>query len=136
MVEIVQHDQQHDQQPTRPTQPTNGASGFVCPRCGGAIWEHDDAPSTSFECRIGDRFSEAEMWIAHSVVRNEALLTAARALAENAALARHIAASAEARGDTAVSVRLEAEAREEDRLHAQVRAMLDGLPEVGADGTG
>jgi two-component system chemotaxis response regulator CheB len=120
----------------RPTPPSNDASGFVCPRCGGAIWERGDGASTSFECRIGDRFSEAEMWIEHSVVRNQALLTAARTLAENAALARHIAASAEARGDTGVAARLEAEAQEEDRLNAQVRAMLQGLPEVGADGRG
>lgn len=109
--------------------PTNGASGFMCPRCGGALWERSQGTSVSYECRIGDRFSEADVWIEHSVTRNQALLTAARALAENAALARRIASSAEARGDTAVAVRLEEEAREEDRLYAQVRAMLEGLPE-------
>ena len=113
--------------------PTNGASGFTCPRCGGALWERRDGTSVSYECRIGDRFSEAEVWIEHSVARNQALLTAARALAENAALARRIAASAEARGDTAVAARLEQEAREEDRLYAQVRAMLEGLPEPEVD---
>lgn len=112
---------------------SNKASGFVCPRCGGAIWEHDTGDSMSFECRIGDRFSEAEMWIAHSVTRNRAILTAARALAENAALARRIAASAERRGDTGVASRLEAEAQEEDRLYAQVRAMIDGLADTDLD---
>src|SRR5215211_704102 len=98
------HDRQH-------TQPTGGATGFVCPRCGGAIWKHDDDgdPGT-FECRIGDRFSEAEMWIAHSVARNRAVLSAARALAEHAALARQLAASAERRGDAAVAARLQEEA--------------------------
>ena len=123
---------QHEQ---RQTQPTNGASGFVCPRCGGALWEHGDGASPSFECRIGDRYSEAELWIAHSAARNQALLTAARALAENAAVARRIALSAEQRGDVAVAARLEAEARDEERLYAQVRAMIDGLPELDADGT-
>ena len=107
----------------------------MCPRCGGSLWERRDGTSASYECRIGDRFSEAEVWIEHSVARNQALLTAARALAENAALARHIASSAEARGDTAVAARLEDEAQEEDRLYAQVRAMLEGLPEAAADGT-
>ena len=116
-----------------PEQRPGDASGFVCPRCGGAIWEHDTGDSVSFECRIGDRFSEAEMWIAHSVVRNRALLTAARALAENAALARRIAASAERRGDGDVAARLEVEAQEEDRLYGQVRAMLDGLSEADLD---
>lgn len=119
----------------RPTQPTNGASGYVCPRCDGAIWERGDGVATFFECRVGDRFSEAEMWIEHSAARNQALLVAARALAENAALARRLASSAAKRGDTGVAARLEAEAREEDRLYAQVRAMIEGLPEPDADGT-
>src|SRR3954470_23547053 len=110
----------------RLTQPADGASGFVCPRCGGAIWEHGDGGSDAFECRIGDRFTEAEMWIAHSVTRNRALLTAARALAEHAALARRLAESAESRGDTGVAARLDEEVSEEDRLYAQVRAMTDG----------
>ena len=117
----MRHDRPNDH-------PTNGASGFICPSCGGALWERRAGTSLSYECRIGDRFSEAEAWIEHSVARNQALLTAARALSENAALARHIASSAERRGDTAVAVRLEEEAREEDRLYAQVRAMLEGLP--------
>src|SRR3954470_7659846 len=113
----------------RLTQPADGASGFVCPRCGGAIWEHGDGGSDAYECRIGDRFSEAEMWIAHSVARNRALLTAARALAEHAALARRWAASAENRGDSGVAARLHEEASEEARLYAEVRAMTEGLSE-------
>ena len=113
--------------------PTNHASGFMCPRCGGSLWEQRNGTASSYECRIGDRLSEADLWIEHSVTRNQALLTAARALAENAALARHIASSAEARGDTAIAERLEQEAREEDRLYAQVQAMLEGLPEPEAN---
>ena len=107
----------------------------MCPACGGALWERREGASLSYECRIGDRFSEAEVWIEHSVARNQALLTAARALAENAALARHIASSAQARGDAAVAVRLEDEAQEGDRLYAQIRAMLEGLPEPDEDRT-
>jgi two-component system chemotaxis response regulator CheB len=109
--------------------PTNAASGCMCPPCGGSLWEQRDGTSRAYESRIGDRFSEAEVWIEQSVTRNQALLTAARALAENAALARHIAASAAVRGDITVAVRLEAEAQEEDRLYAQIRTMLEGLPE-------
>jgi len=117
----------------RPTQLADGASGFVCPRCGGALWKRDERGSVSFACRIGDRFTEAEMWIAHSVARNRALLAAARALAEHAALARRLAESADRRGDTAVAARLHEEAREEDRLYAQVRAMTEGLSEHDPD---
>ena len=116
-----------------PTLTADGASGFVCPRCGGAIWEHPDGGSSSFACRIGDRFTEAELWIAHSVARNRALLAAARALAEHAALARRLAESAERRGDATVAARLHEEAREEERLYAQMRAMTEGLSEHDLD---
>jgi two-component system chemotaxis response regulator CheB len=112
-----------------------GASGYTCPRCGGALWEHADAGSISFECRIGDRFSDADLWIEHSVARNQALLTALRMLAEHAALARELASSAGRRGDSAVAARLEDEALEEDRLTEQVRAMLDGLASPDPDTT-
>jgi hypothetical protein len=93
------------------TQPEERASGLICPRHGGATWAHEDGGSGSFECRIGDRFTEAEMWIAHSVARNRALLAAARALAEHAALARQLAGPAERRGDIGVAARLQEEAR-------------------------
>jgi two-component system, chemotaxis family, protein-glutamate methylesterase/glutaminase len=122
------------QQDPRSGHRTNGASGFVCPRCGGAIWDHDDGAAISFECRIGDRFSEAEMWVEHSAARNQALLVAARALAENAALARRIAASAQRRGDAEVAARLEQEARDDDQLYVRVRGMVEGLADVGTDG--
>jgi len=111
--------------------PTNGSSGFVCPRCGGALWEQHDGTAAMFECRIGDRYAQAELWIDHCGERNRALIKGARALAENAALARRLAVLAHDRGDTSVGMRLEEEAREEDRLFEQVRAMLEGLP--GAD---
>ena len=70
--------------------PANGPSGFVCPHCGGALWEHRDGTSASFACRIGDRFAQADLWIEHYVARNRALVRAARSLAENAALARRL----------------------------------------------
>jgi hypothetical protein len=69
------------------------------------------------------------MWIEHCVARNQALVTAARALAENAALARALAKRARARGDSRASERLEQEASSEDRLFAHVGRLLEGLAE-------
>src|SRR6476620_8477742 len=98
---------QHDD---RSSAVSGGAGGLVCPGCGGAIWDPGVGASASFECHIGDRCSEAELWIAHSAARNQALLVAARSLAETVALARRIAASAEQRGDAVVAARMEIEA--------------------------
>ena len=110
--------------------PTNGSSGFICPRCRGALWEQRDGVAAVFECRIGDRYAQAELWIEHCGERNRALIKGARSLAENAALARRLAVLAHERGDAGVGIRLEEEAREEDRLYEQVLAMLEGLPGI------
>ena len=115
-----------------PGDPRHGASGFICPRCGGALWEHPEREASRFACRIGDTFSALELWIEHCTTRNRALRTAARELAENAALARHLATWARERGEEPMAARLEEEAASEDEAYEQVRAMLDGL---GGDDT-
>ena len=111
----------------QPEKPDRAASGYMCPRCGGALWEQGTDETLEFECRIGDRLTAAQLWIEHSAARNRALKLAALALAENAALARRLVGWAGARGDGNLAVRLEAEAAGEDRYFEQVRAMLDGL---------
>jgi two-component system chemotaxis response regulator CheB len=107
----------------------NGAaSGFVCPACGGALWEDGAGDGLRFECRIGDTFSAAELWIEHCAARNTVLKYAHRALAENAALAHKLAGWTRARGNEAAAVRLEEEAADDQRLGEQVARMLEGLP--------
>ena len=118
-----------------PGDPVGGASGFICPRCGGALWEHPAREEAQFACRIGDTFSALELWIEHCSARNRALKVAARKLAENAALARHLAAWARERGDTQMARRLEEEAAAEDGAYEQVQSMLDGLGGEDPDGT-
>jgi two-component system, chemotaxis family, protein-glutamate methylesterase/glutaminase len=113
--------------------PDGVVSGFVCPRCGGALWERRDGDALKFECRIGDALSAAELWIEHCAARNRALKEAARALAENAALARKLATWTGERGNLVAAAALEEQAAEGDRLHGQVRAMLEGLPEADPD---
>ncbi len=117
----------------RPGDPPGDPSGFVCPRCGGALWEQGDGASLRFECRIGDAFSAAELWIEHCAARNRALQSAARALAENAALAHKLAAWTREHGNPAAAVRLAEEAETEDRFLEQVQEMLRGVEAVDAE---
>jgi two-component system chemotaxis response regulator CheB len=117
------------------------ASGFVCPACGGALWERQDGagqPAANagsgvlrFECRIGHAYEAAQLWMEHCVARNRALRHAARSLAENAALARRLADWSSQHGNVEAAVQLEREAVAEDRLSEQVRDMVDGLPQPG-----
>jgi hypothetical protein len=113
---------------------SNGAaSGYTCPACGGALWERQDGEGLEFKCRIGDRFAVAELWIDHCTRRNQALKVAERLLAENAALAQRLATWAVGQGNHSVAARLKQEAAEEERLGAQVRAVLEGLPSPRSD---
>jgi two-component system, chemotaxis family, protein-glutamate methylesterase/glutaminase len=121
------------------------ASGFVCPVCGGALWERPggdgqrpgaaEPDGPRFACRIGHRFEAAQLWIEHCAARNRALQVAARALAENAALARRLAVWTRDQGNLEAAAALEREAAQEDRLFDQARQMLDGLPEPGRGGS-
>jgi two-component system, chemotaxis family, protein-glutamate methylesterase/glutaminase len=104
-----------------------GATGFTCPQCGGALWEHQDEQGLAFVCRIDDRFTAAELWIDHCAQRNTALKEAERLLAENAALARRLTAWSVENGIIAAAAALEEEAAEDDRLRTQVRSLWEGL---------
>jgi two-component system, chemotaxis family, protein-glutamate methylesterase/glutaminase len=110
------------------------ASGFMCPQCGSALWTIRDGDSLRFECRIADAFSAAELWVEHSAVRNQTLKRAARSLAENAALARKLAAWARERGNHAAAAGLEEEANEGERLRVGVSRVLEGVPLADLDG--
>lgn len=110
-------------------EPQGDLTGFVCPRCGGALRRDGAGESAAFRCRIRHRVEAAGLWIEHCAARNRAILAAARALAENAALARTLSRWAHERGDEALAARLEGEASEEDRCIEQVRAMVVGLGE-------
>jgi two-component system chemotaxis response regulator CheB len=72
-----------------------GLTGYICPRCGGALSRREDGHgpgADEYRCRIGHAFTAAEVWIEHCAMRNRALGAAARALAENGDLARALAA--------------------------------------------
>jgi len=118
-----------------------GASGFVCPTCGGALWWRD-APEEArpgahefptLECRIGHSFEAAQLWVEHCEARNRALQYAARALAENAALARRLATWTREHANPEAAAALEDEARSEDSLYKQVRAMAGDRQASGSE---
>jgi two-component system chemotaxis response regulator CheB len=120
-----------------PSRSEDVASGFVCPECGGALWERGgDRPPAAlataselrFECRIGHAYQAAQLWVDHCLTRNRALQYAARSLAENAALARRLADWTREQGNVEAARQLEHEATHEDQLSEQVLRMLGDLP--------
>jgi len=92
-----------------------------------------DGASGRCTCRIGDTFEALRLWVEHCDARNAALIHAATALAENAAVARKLAGWARQRGDHRLTTRLAEEAATEDGHFDQIAAMLEVL-EDGAEG--
>jgi hypothetical protein len=106
--------------------PAGTPSGSVCPICG-ALEQPGDGQAVGLDGRPSQSGEALELWIAHCLARNTALQVAARALAEQAALARKLAAGSRARGDLAAAARIEAEADSAARYYQQIQTMLEGL---------
>jgi two-component system, chemotaxis family, protein-glutamate methylesterase/glutaminase len=109
-------------------------TGYTCPPCGGMLSRRTNGNgSAEYQCRIGHAFTPAQVWIEHCAMRNRALGAAARALAENADLARALAAEAKALNNGALAARLEAEAQSEERHIGQILEMLDEIGTINSE---
>ena len=113
-------------------------TGYICPRCGGAISQRTDGDGAAeYRCRIGHTFTPEQFWIETCAMRNDALAAAARASAEKVDLARALSREARNLGKTPLAARLENEAEAEERQLGQLLAMLEGLVDDDTvDGTG
>lgn len=87
-TEIVEFDMGSDiEDSRRPGQPSN----YVCPECGGTLWEISEADILRFRCHVGHAYS-AETFLAKQTDSvEEALWVALRVLEENISLTRRMA---------------------------------------------
>jgi two-component system chemotaxis response regulator CheB len=70
---------------------TDSPSGFICPDCGGALWERTEEGAKKFRCRIGHAYSPESLLDAENESVESALWSAVRSLEESAAIARRVA---------------------------------------------
>jgi two-component system chemotaxis response regulator CheB len=70
---------------------TDSPSGFICPECGGALWERTEDGAKKFRCRIGHAYSPESLLDAENESVEAALWNAVRSLEESAAIARRVA---------------------------------------------
>jgi two-component system chemotaxis response regulator CheB len=87
-----------------------GPSTFSCPDCGGQLSQASEGAGVRFRCHVGHGFDGTSLLQAHDDVVETALYTAARVLAEKAALFRQLAGRARSAQRTLVAERFEAEA--------------------------
>ena len=106
--------------------PLGELTGYICPRCGGAISRRTDGDGVSgYQCRIKHAFTPEQFWIETCAMRNGALAAAARASAEKVDLARTLSREARNLGNNPLAARLEDEAEAEERQLGQLLVMLE-----------
>ncbi len=78
------------ERPTLEHPPAGSPSVFVCPDCGGAMWETNHNDLLRFRCHTGHAFNEDVMSMAQSETVESALWVALRTLEEKAKLSRRL----------------------------------------------
>lgn len=110
--------------PERIPDPRRPASGFVCPGCGGALWEDGENGFLRLRCRVGHAYSENALLAEHDEALEVALWTALRTLEERAALSRRMSGRMEERGHSAAAERFRRQADDAERRAAVIANVL------------
>ena len=100
------------------------ASFFVCPDCGGTLWEVNDGDLAHFRCHIGHSYTIQSLMAEQIEALEEALWVALRSLEESEALARRMAERAHSRGHHRAAEQFEAQAQ---NAHERVKIVRDVL---------
>jgi two-component system chemotaxis response regulator CheB len=115
--------------------PTDGlASGFTCPECGGALWEHGSGASTRYVCRVGHAYIPETLLSQYERNLEDVLWSSIRALEERAELSDRLARRMQDSGNARSAERFEARA-DESRANAEAlrRLLVNGAIDREAD---
>lgn len=105
-------------------------SHFSCPDCGGVLFELEDDGLLRFRCRTGHGYTSEALAAGQQKGTEEALWAALRALEENAALARRMAARARERGHEHSAQRFDERAQATEAQVLLLRGLvLNGVPQ-------
>jgi two-component system chemotaxis response regulator CheB len=110
-------------------------SAFVCPECGGALWEVVEGDVLKFRCHVGHAFTAENLLSEKDRAVEGVLWSALRSLEENAALRRRMAGRVESRWPR-LAASYEKDAVEYDAQSAILRKLLTEPPDraQGNDG--
>lgn len=109
-------------------------SEFVCPECGGTLYEIDEGNLLRFRCRVGHAYGPDSLGAEQGRAIEEAMWSALRALEERAALCRRMIARTNEHGLTLASSRYEQQARDADEQAALIRNAVQRRAAVEAPG--
>lgn len=100
------------------------ASGFMCPDCGGSLFQMHERNLLQYRCRVGHAWSGENLLVGQSQAQEEALWAAIRSLEERAELMRQMATSARQRNHTMSAERFEVQAQEAQQRSDLIRQAL------------
>jgi two-component system chemotaxis response regulator CheB len=125
-----------DSKAARKAQSAGHPSAFVCPDCGGTLFETKEGAIEHYRCRVGHAYSEETLEAAKSEEFESALWAALRALEEHADLMRRSAARARSSGLSKAAERWEEAAVEDERRAEPIRALLTRISRGRDDDSG
>lgn len=103
-------------------------SPYTCPDCGGAMWELEDGKLLRFRCHTGHGFTADSLSAGQGEAVDHTLWSALRALEEQAALRRRMAAHAEHVRQLPNAREFQAQARDAEERAATLRRILTSQP--------
>lgn len=106
-------------------------SGFICPECGGSLWEMKNGSMLHYRCHVGHGYTAESLVVGQDGAVEEALWTALRTLEETAALRLRLADDARTRKLVHVAAGYEDQAKHIEQKAGVIRKVLlhDPLPE-------
>jgi two-component system chemotaxis response regulator CheB len=104
----------------RPGEP----SGFVCPDCGGTLFEINEGEFIRFRCRVGHAYSAETLLAEQMIALEDAFWVALRTLEESAAFAHKLAERSQSRGSLRSAERFEEQAETAEKNADIVRGVL------------
>jgi two-component system chemotaxis response regulator CheB len=105
-------------------------SAYSCPECGGVLWEINDDEVRRFRCRVGHAYTGESLTQEQAMTVETSLWMAVRALEEQGAVKRRLAARARRNRQLSLAERLDRRVRELEKHADGIRALL--LDGVGA----
>jgi two-component system chemotaxis response regulator CheB len=97
---------------------------YVCPECGGTLWQVDAGPVSRFRCHVGHIYGGEDLLEGYTTEVERTLWRAVRTLRDKANLTRQFAHRAQERGAAELAELCERKARLDDEQSAALEQML------------
>lgn len=107
---------------------------YVCPDCGGTLWQVNAGTFPRFRCHVGHVYGAEDLLEGYTTHLEQSLWRVLRTLQDKANLTRQLAVQARERGNGETADRYEAKARLDDEYMVAVERMTSEAPATNRPG--